>query len=1019
VITKNPTRLPLVLLALFAFVAVPVAAQSPNTATMIVVVVDQAGAVVKDAKVSAVNTATGAVREAVSGSDGSATIPALSLTGAYTVGVSKEGFGNEELKDIALRAGETATLKVKLLVGVQEAEVTVFGTVEGVRADPQIGRRLDSPQIDETPILGRKVTTLPLLNSAFRQAKGTGDLFVNQTYFVTGVGGRRQTTVTLDGANNDEGWGRQTMIATVPLGAIQEVTVLSNSFSSEYGWTSGPALNIVTKSGTNSLHGEGLFMLRPGGWQAETFSTKGFCPPSVPSCATPTTLQAINPVDIPDALSQFSGSIGGPIVRDKTFFFATADYTRQNRTTFLSSALPAFLLPSDGHLDYTGHYRQTLFNGRLDHKLTSNQTLMFRLNFDRFFDDNPQDAVGGTNAPSVARRYSRQSLTAQVNHTSVINANLINEARFAYLHGDPVTRWEARTLSTTYTRGGNVPFTIGQSRLSDLWGHQAQFSDTLSWSRGKHYLRFGGSVIRHTSGGTGSEPGTAVLGTFTFVNTGARGTLPFDQLTLADVQNYTQPINFGISSYELPQWLLTGFVQDDWKARPNFTLNLGLRYDRQTLTDATKNFAPRIGFGWNPGGDARTSIRGGYGMYYTQIRANAVAGYLVNGLDGLTTYTATPTGPTSLGFPTCLTCAPVNVDPRTLLPSQIPARDITIRAGRRTFYEQQFTRYGLNFNRLPDYPDKLVNPRSQVASIGAEREVLEGLFFGADYVHQHLSGIDRTVDLNAPSFLDRTAVGQCRLATPTCNLSNSTVNAQNVAAANATRPIAPAPSGVRQVNVLMNLGVADYDGLQTQLTYRGKRRMYVALSYTLSKTTNTSEPDGNGIAPNDSNIVRLDETERGPSVLDQRHRAVLMFSYRLPFNITAGTLTQLASARPFNATTGVDNNGDGLNNDRPVINGSVIGKSAFRGTMTSDVGLFVEDRIKLSERTAILLRLEGFNLFNHGNYLGRGQTIYGDTGTPNPTFGQLVAVGAATNALPAFANVDPPRMFQLQARFIF
>jgi hypothetical protein len=166
-------------------------------------------------------------------------------------------------------------------------------------------------------------------------------------------------------------------------------------------------------------------------------------------------------------------------------------------------------------------------------------------------------------------------------------------------------------------------------------------------------------------------------------------------------------------------------------------------------------------------------------------------------------------------------------------------------------------------------------------------------------------------------------------------------------------------------------------------------------------------------------MASLGEAERGPSVLDQRHRAVIMLSYRFPFNFTAGTLTQLASARPFNATTGVDNNGDGLSNDRPVINGSVIGKSAFRGTPTSDVGLFVEDRIKLTERTAILLRLEGFNLLNHGNYLGRSQTIYGDTATPNPTFGQLVAVGAATNALPAFANVDPPRMFQMQARFIF
>jgi hypothetical protein len=293
-----------------------------------------------------------------------------------------------------LRSGETATLKVTLLPGSQTAQVTVFGTTEGVRNNPQIGLPLPSTQIAETPILGRKVSNLPLLNSAFRQGKGTGDLFVNQVYFITGAGSRRTTTVTLDGANNDEGWGRQTSIATVPLGSIQEIAVISNAFSAEFGWTAGPALNIVTKSGTNELHGEGLFMFRPGDWQAETFSTKGFCPPSVPSCVTPSTLQAINPVDIPDALQQYSGTIGGPIFKDKTFFFATADYTRQNRTTFLSTTLPSFVLPSDGHLDVTGRYRQFLFNGRLDHKLTTNQNLMFRFNVDRFFDDNPQDAVG-------------------------------------------------------------------------------------------------------------------------------------------------------------------------------------------------------------------------------------------------------------------------------------------------------------------------------------------------------------------------------------------------------------------------------------------------------------------------------------------------------------------------------------------------------------------------------------------------------------------------------------------------
>jgi hypothetical protein len=374
---------------------------------------------------------------------------------------------------------------------------------------------------------------------------------------------------------------------------------------------------------------------------------------------------------------------------------------------------------------------------------------------------------------------------------------------------------------------------------------------------------------------------------------------------------------------------------------------------------------------------------------------------LTGGLDGLTTYTATPG---QIGFPTCLTgsCLPLSFDPRTLPASQLPARDITIKPGQRAFYAAQFAQHGLNFDLLPSYPDRLVNPRSQVMAFGTEREIKTGLFVGTDYVHQHWTNIDRTVDLNAPLVFDRTAPGQVR----------------TVAAANATRPILPVNGGVRQANVLMNLGVADYNGLQTQISYRGRARLYVALSYTLSSATNTTEPDGNGVNPDQGTLARLGETERGPSLLDQRHRAVITFTYGLPRNITVGTVTQLASARPFNATTGVDNNGDGANNDRPVINGRVVSKSAFRGTATGDVSFFVEGRIKPGGR-ALTLRLEGFNLFNHANILGRAQTTYGDAPTVNPTFGQLATVGAGTTAIPALPNIDPPRMFQVQIRYTF
>ncbi len=991
----------LALLGLIA-IAAPALAQSPNNAAIQVVVVDQTGAVVKDAKVTIVNSATGAARESISGAEGSATLSALPLDGTYKISVTKSGFTAEDVTGLVLRASETATVRVKLVATGGKSEVTVYGTDQGVRANSQIGRRFDSATIDETPILGRKITTVPLFNSAFRQGKGTGDLFVNATYFVTGGGSRRTTTYMLDGANNDEGWGRQTMVATVPVGAVKEMSALTNAFSAEFGWTSGPALNIVTKSGTNGLHGEGLFMGRPGSWEKKTFDTTGFCAPSTPSCVVPTTLTAINPADVPDVLNQYSASIGGALVKDKTFAFLSGDYTRQDRTTFLSSTLPAFVLPADGSLTYVGNYRQKLFNGRIDHKASDAQSLMFRMNVDTFFDTNPNDAVAGTAAPTVARRYSRSSVTGQVNHTYVISPRILNEIRVSYVHGNPVTKWEAQSLSTTYTRAGSVPFTIGESRQSDIYSKQTQFQDTLTLSLGQHTLRLGASVARHLSGGTGSEPGQATLGTFTFV---AATTVPFDQLTLANVQSYSQPVSYGITGYDYKQWLVVGFAQDTFRVNNDLTLDLGLRYDVQTLTDAKHNLAPRVGFGWHPMGDARTAIRGGYGMYYTQIRSNAVAGALTGGLDGLSTYSATP-GQT--GFPTCLTgsCLPVGFNPLTLPVSQRPARNITLRAGQRDAYVAQFAAYGLDFSKIAAaYPDALNNPRSQVTSVGIEREIVTGLFLGADYVYQHWSDLDRTVDLNAPSVFDRTAVGQVR----------------TVAVADTTRPITPVNGGVRNVSVLMNYGVSDYKALQTMLTYRGDAKFMATVSYTLSKATNTSEPDGNGIGANQAILSRLGEEERGPSLLDQRHRAVFTLTYKLPFDITAGTVTTLASARPFNATTGVDNNGDGANNDRPVVDGAVIGKSAFRGTGTQDVSAFLEGRVKVPGRSgqSLLLRLEMFNMFNHGNFLGRGVTVYGDTATVASTFGQLVAAGTATNAIPALANIDPPRMVQFQVRYIF
>ena len=194
-----------------ALLAALLLAQSPNTATLVVVVLDQSGGVVPGAQVSIVNSDVGVSRDTTTGDDGSVTITALSIVGASAVTVTKEGFQLETLRPVILRAGETATVRVKLTVSGGTSEVTVYGTAQGVRTDPELGRRLDAAEIEQTPVLGRKISYLPLLNAGFRNAKGTGDLFMNSVYVVAGAGGRREADYIVDGATGDEPWGRQTM----------------------------------------------------------------------------------------------------------------------------------------------------------------------------------------------------------------------------------------------------------------------------------------------------------------------------------------------------------------------------------------------------------------------------------------------------------------------------------------------------------------------------------------------------------------------------------------------------------------------------------------------------------------------------------------------------------------------------------------------------------------------------------------------------------------------------------------
>src|SRR5205085_4685396 len=273
-------------------------AQTLDTAAVRGQVTDPQGAAINDAAVTLANQLTGLKREARTDSDGRYHFAGLPLTGRYTLTVTSQGFRTVERKDLDLRADEAATINVALDVSSEiNNYIEIYGTTEGVRSDsPQTGTRLDLQKIDETPVFGRKLTNLPLLNSAVKPTRGQGDLFINNTLFVINGGGRRQPTFKIDGSTGDDAWGRQTIFTNIPFSALQEFTVLPNSFSAEYGRTTGGAINVVTKSGTNDFHGDLLYLWRPGGLQANA----------------PLARQRTE-----DKLNQLSGVISGPIIRDR------------------------------------------------------------------------------------------------------------------------------------------------------------------------------------------------------------------------------------------------------------------------------------------------------------------------------------------------------------------------------------------------------------------------------------------------------------------------------------------------------------------------------------------------------------------------------------------------------------------------------------------------------------------------------------------------------------------------------
>ena len=959
----------------------PVRAQTPDAASVRGVVQDQSGAALMGVTVTLTSEQNGLERTTQSGTTGEFLFSILPI-GKYALTVRKQGFADVS-REIILQGATVADISLQMNVSAAAVEVLVTGTAGEVRTDePQLGDRLGPEHIQQMPLLNSRISYLPLLNAANRPAINTGDVFMNQNLFTTNGSGRRQTAWVVDGSSANDSWGRQTIFSNIPRDAVEEMTILENAFSTEFGATTGGVLNVVTKSGGAAYHGNYFGLWRPSDLGAKL---AGF------SAANATSGNQV----VTDSLGQMGASFGGPVPKlARTHFFFSGEYSRENRGSPVTSPLAPGV--------FVGHYAGWLSLLRLDHQINDANTFFLRANTDSFHDTNPNGTVGGNNLPSVDRIFRRRTYTIDAGETATLSSSLVNAARADFQLASPITQFDPVVFGTQsvvpISTGGT--FTSGTSQSAVLLNRQYGLSDTASWNVRRHQVRFGADLLRAHSGGNSKEFGGPIfLGQLRYTTCTQPLTVCESPAFLNDINNvasYTQ--SYGNADYAVDDTLWSLFAQDDFRVRRDLTLNLGLRYERQSFTDGAKNFAPRIGFAYNLRGDGKTVLRAGFGIYYSQVVDNSAANYALGGPTGVFNFTAAPG---QVGFPSSVSDVPLPAFPSGAV---APVRTIYLRPGRAAYYNQFFP-----VADLIGYPNALLNPYAEQWTFGIERQIASGWVLSVDYVGSHTVHVVRPLDVDPPAPFSRTAPGQSRTAqSANCTRPLWVQFYADAGRACDTAKANPPQPAYSVITSDVNDGYGYYQALNVNLSHPFLHHFAALASYVYSHSMDNVDPDVPGQNPNDPNFTG--SIENGNAIFDQRHRFVLSGTYSAPLGFNFGGIAVLASGLPFNYVTGTNNSGDsGATTDRPVINGFVVGRNTGRGRNIYDVSPFVEKEFRLKEQLHFKMRAEAFNLFNHANFVGYSGT-WANGATPGPGFGQPLT--GITNQLPA-------RSFQFSARVQF
>ncbi|MGD9561742.1 MAG: carboxypeptidase regulatory-like domain-containing protein [Pyrinomonadaceae bacterium] len=989
-------RLMLSLLPIFAFFLVlSVSAQDLDDVTISGRITDPNGLAIAGASVAATHTETGTERSAVTDNDGRYRFIEL-RPGVYRVRVSQSGFGTRERADLQTVSGQNVRLDLQLSPADIQAQTDVTVSEDDAPAVDTtrtiVGGTVTEREIEELPNVSRDaldlvftlggVTEEPLSTRDLSDDRGTrGDSIPGTTpeeagTFALSGGAAYSNNLTVDGLDNND--DRTAGFRFQPsLDAVAEVQVVTNQFSAEYGRASGGRVNLRTRSGSNRFRGRAFMYFRDDNLNANTWNNNR------------------RGIERPPFTNYNPGlTFGGPIVRDKLFFFSAYEYDKIQEDTIIDVYVPvdnqsSFQLPAPTHPDRairsnTGSnfilvapyiaFADTpatkhLFSTRAD--WTANQANSFTFGF-QLGRSNDLRQFSGTNrlADALIGRV-RDTDAFNVTHNLVASSRIVNQARFQYSRLRPnatpssgadapvvlISGFRAPDETSNATQIYSASTSGSSDRIEDRW----QIQDTLTYIAGNHALKFGGDFMRVDSQYIDRFD---VTGTYRFSN--------FFFFNQNSVSFFSQ--NFNTES-KVKNDYLGLFVHDDWRARPGLTFGFGLRYERESVVDDTDNFGPRFSVAWNPFGKSeKTVVRFGAGLFYNRVLLRTIDDF-TSGEQEL----RFDSGSVNVPAGTQVTSSVIRSFLSTQFPNRLTLDTMVPVNANQSFTVEQLSRGGEAFRSIED---GINIPESYQFNIGFERELAKGLVFETNFTWNKTAHLWREYNPNAPALpsglSDLSGDGQISWTDYLLGISTGTtrfelglptdpdtrveggntivnLNSQNnndtcnsptsspiCRALNAIQGFRPIRQGLNeQMERVASIGNSRYIGATFELRRRyarfgrgfggSMRFVYTLASLKDDGVVNTSE----ATLPGDFS------REWTRSLLDRRHRVAFSGTFYTPDwlgKLRLSPIFRFGSSAPFNLSIGGnDRNLDDISNDRPNFNGS-LGEVGWRPYSSSYPG---------------------------------------------------------------------------------